>query len=142
LGVTPEMLMQIVKNTPYISVLFMTKLCNYPIVGDYLEAFLDPPLTVNTIDTFSRLHKIVKIPHDVTLSFSLLMIKDIQQRPDNDKDKSKLAKMATQFIRSFMKNGILDFKNYADDLEEFINTFINLEEVANLKKFLQQGQKD
>jgi hypothetical protein len=27
-------------------------------------------------------------------------------------------------------------------LEEFINTFINLEEVANLKKFLQQGQKD
>jgi hypothetical protein len=44
------------------------------------------------------------------------MIKDIQQRPDNDKDKSKLAKMATQFIRSFMKNGILDFKNYEDDL--------------------------
>jgi len=70
------------------------------------------------------------------------MIKDIQQRPDNDKDKSKLAKMATQFIRSFMKNGILDFKNYEDDLEQFINTFINLEEVANLKKFLQQGQKD
>jgi hypothetical protein len=40
-----------------------------------------------------------------------------------------------------MKNDILDFKNYADDLEEFINAFINLEEVANLKKFL-QGQKD
>jgi hypothetical protein len=40
-----------------------------------------------------------------------------------------------------MKNGVLDFKNYADDLEEFITTFLNFEEVAALKKFL-QGQKD
>jgi hypothetical protein len=68
------------------------------------------------IDTLSRLHKIVKIPHDITLSFSLFMIKDIQQRPDNDKDKNKFVKLTTQFIRSFMKNGVLDFKNYADDL--------------------------
>ena len=53
------------------------------------------------------------------------MIKDSQQRPENDKDKNKLVKLAAQFIRSFMKNGVLDFKNYADDLEEFINSFIN-----------------
>jgi hypothetical protein len=110
------MLMQIVKNNPYIAVLFMSKLCNYPIVGDYLEAFLEIPLNVNTIDTLSRLHKIVKIPHDFTLSFTLFMIKDIQQRPENDKDKNKLVKLATQFIKSFMKNSVLDFKNYADDL--------------------------
>lgn len=30
------MLMQIVKNNSYIAVVFMSKLCNYPIVGDYL----------------------------------------------------------------------------------------------------------
>jgi len=47
LGVTPEMLMQIVKNNSYIAVVFMAKLSNYPIIGDYFEAFLEPPLTIN-----------------------------------------------------------------------------------------------
>lgn len=133
--------MQIVKNNIYIAVAFMTKLSNYPIVGDYLEAFLEPPLTINAIDVFSRLHKIVKIPHDVTLSFVLFVMKDVQQRPENDKDRNKFAKITAQFIKSFIKNSVLDFKNYFDDLEEFINSFLNVEEVVALKKFM-QGQKD
>ncbi len=135
------MLMQIVKNNSYIAVVFMSKLSNYPIVGDYLEAFIDPPLTINSIDVFSRLHKIVKIPHDFTLSFALFMMKDVQQRPENDKDRNKLAKLTAQFIKSFIKNNVLDLKNYFDDLEEFINSFLNVEEVVALKKFM-QGQKD
>lgn len=119
--------MQIVKNNIYIAVAFMTKLSNYPIVGDYLEAFIEPPLTINAIDVFSRLHKIVKIPHDITLSFTLFIMKDIQLRPENDKDRNKLAKLASQFIKGFIKNNVLDFKNYMDDLEEFINSLLNVE---------------
>jgi len=75
------MLIQIVKNNIYVAVAFMTKLSNYPIIGDYLEAFVIPPLTFNAIDVFSRLHKIVRVPHDVTLSFSLFIMKEIQLRP-------------------------------------------------------------
>lgn len=74
------MLMQVVKNNSYIAVVFMAKLSNYPIIGDYFEAFLEPPLTINSIDVLSRLHKVVKIPHDITLSFALFMMKDVQQR--------------------------------------------------------------
>lgn len=73
--------MQIVKNNSYIAVVFLAKLSNYPIIGDYFEVFLEPPLTINTIDVLSRLHKLVKIPHDITLSFALFMMKDVQQRP-------------------------------------------------------------
>jgi hypothetical protein len=135
------MLMQIVKNNSYVAVMFMAKLSNYPIVGDYLETFLEPPLTVNSIDAFSRIHKLVKVPHDVTLSYVLFMMKDVQQRPENDKDRNKLAKMTAQFIKSFIKNNMLDFNNYFDDLEDFINSFLNVEEIAALKK-LMQGQKD
>lgn len=75
------MLNQIVKNNSYIAVVFMAKLSNYPIVGDYYEAFLEPPLTINSIDVLSRLHKLVKIPHDITLSFALFMMKEVEQRP-------------------------------------------------------------
>ena len=75
------MFMQIVKNNSYIAVAFITKMSNYPAVGDYLEAFIEPPLTMNALDVFARLHKIVKIHHDLTLAFSLFVMKDIQQRP-------------------------------------------------------------
>lgn len=64
----------------------------------------------------TRLHKTNKVPYDITLSFSLLMIKDTLRRPENDKDRNKLAKLASQFIKSLMKNGLLDFKPYSDDL--------------------------
>ena len=119
----------------------MAKLSNYPIVGDYFEAFLEPPLTINSIDVLSRLHKLVKIPHDITLSFALFMMKDVVQRQENDKDKNKLAKLTAQFIRSFTRNNVLDLKNYLDDLEEFINSFLHIEEAVALKKMI-QGQKE
>lgn len=72
--------MQIIKYNSYVAVVFLTKLANYPIIGDYFEIFLDPPLTINSIDVLSRLHKLVKVPHDITLSFTLFMMKDCQQR--------------------------------------------------------------
>ena len=64
----------------------------------------------------SRLHKIVKIPHDVTVSFALFMMKDSEQRAENDKDRNKFAKLTAQFIKSFTKNDLLDLRNYFDDL--------------------------
>lgn len=82
---------------------------------------------MNALDVFARLHKIVKIHHDLTLSFSLFVMKDIQQRAESDKDRNKLVKLAAQFLKSFIKNSALDFRNYFDDLEEFINTFLNVE---------------
>jgi len=125
--VTPEMLMQIVMNNSYVAVVFMVKLSNYPIVGDYFEAFLEHPLTINSIDVFSRLHKLVKIPHDITLSFALFMMRDVKERPENDKDRNKLAKLTAQFIKSFTRNSVLDLKDYFDELEEFINSFLHIE---------------
>lgn len=89
----------------------------------------------------SRLHKIVKIPHEITISFALFMMKDSQQRAENDKERNKFAKLTAQFIKSFTKNDLLDMSNYLDDLEEFINMFIHVEEVVGLKKFIQK-QKD
>lgn len=133
--------MQIVRNNIYIAVSFITKLSNYPVVGDYFEAFLEPPVTINSIDVFSRIHKFIKVPQEITLLFALLMMKDIKLRPDNDKDKNKMVKISAQFFKAFMKNNALDFKNYEDELEDFINSFLNIEEVVGLKKFL-QGQKD
>lgn len=133
--------MQIVKHNSYIAVAFLAKLSNYPIIGDYLEAFITPPLTSNAIDAFSRIHKTIKIPHDMTLTFTLFAIKDIQHRPETDKDRNKLAKLTCQFIRTLLKNNVLDLKNYIDDFEEFINSFLNIEDVVSLKKLI-QGQKD
>lgn len=98
-------------------------------------------MTINSIDVFSRIHKFIKVPQEITFLFALLMMKDIKLRPDNDKDKNKLVKLSAQFFKAFMKNNILDFKNYEDELEDFINSFLNIEEVVALKKFL-QGQKD
>jgi hypothetical protein len=69
------------------------------------------------------------------------MMKDVQQRPENDKERNKLAKLTAQFVRSFTRNSVLDLKNYFDDLEEFINSFIHIEEAVALKKLI-QGQKD
>ena len=69
------------------------------------------------------------------------MMKEVEQRPENDKDRNKLAKLTAQYIKSFTRNNALDFNNYLDDLEEFTNTFIHIEEAAALKKII-QGQKD
>jgi hypothetical protein len=68
-------------------------------------------------------------------------MKEVMQRPENDKDRNKFAKLTTQFIRSFTRNNVLDLKNYYDDLGEFIDAFIHIEEVIALKKII-QGQKD
>lgn len=56
-------------------------------------------------------------------------MKDIRERSETDKERSKLAKLAAQFIKSFTKNSILNLKNYEEDVEEFINSFLEVEEV-------------
>jgi hypothetical protein len=51
-----------------------------------------------------------------------------------------LAKLTSQFIKSFTRNNVLDMKNYYDDLEEFVNCFLHIEVAVALKKII-QGQK-
>lgn len=113
LGITPELLIEIIRySNNNTAAFFLTKLSNYPIIGDFLYLFIEVSVSVNIIDVMSRLHKAVKIPTDFTSTFVLWMMHDISQKQDNDKEKSKLAKLAASFIKSFIRNNILDFKNH------------------------------
>lgn len=105
--------MQIIKNANNnTAAFFLTKLSNYPIIGDYLYMFIETPVSINIIDVLSRVHKAVKIPNDFTITFVLWMMQDISQKDDQDITKPKLAKLAASFIKSFIRNNILDFKNH------------------------------
>jgi len=64
------------------------------------------------MDVISRLHKLVRIPHEFTTSYALYLMKDIKERQETDKDRNKLAKLAAQFLKSFSRNNILNLKNY------------------------------
>ena len=79
LGITPEVLYQIVKNgNNNMATIFLSKISNYPIVGEYLEGFLVTPMNFHMLDVMSRLHKGTKIPKEFTLSFTVTLMKDIR----------------------------------------------------------------
>lgn len=52
----------IINNNPYVAAVFLTKLGNYPIIGEYLDAILESTISLNLIDVVARLIKASKIP--------------------------------------------------------------------------------
>lgn len=62
LDLTPESLILLINNNPFVAVSFLVKLGNYPIIGDYLEGILDSNISLNSIDVVARLIKASKVP--------------------------------------------------------------------------------
>jgi hypothetical protein len=54
---------------------FLSKIANYPIVGDYLETILDSNISLNCVDVVSRLIKAVKLPGIFLETFFLKNVK-------------------------------------------------------------------
>lgn len=67
--------MIIINNNPYVAAVFLTRLGNYPIIGDYLEAILDSNISLNMIDVIARLIKACRIPLEFIEAFTLKNLK-------------------------------------------------------------------
>ena len=44
--------------------------------------------------------------------------------PENHKDRGKLPRVIATFIRSLMKNKVLDISKYEEELVDFMNAFV------------------
>jgi hypothetical protein len=138
LDMNPENLNMLIKTNPFVAVSFLVKLSNYPVIGEYLESIIDCPVSLNAIDVISRLTKAARLPIEFLETYTLKNIKDAQAIPENHKDRAKIPRVLANFIKSLMKNKQLDLSKYEEDVEEFINAFIEVEEVQTLKKILRQ----
>ena len=47
-----------------------------------------------------------------------------------------MARVIATFIRSLMKNKVLDISKYEDELTDFMNAFVEIEEIQALRKLL------
>ena len=81
LELTPDNLILLINNNPFVAVSYLVKLGNYPIIGDYLEAILDSNISLNSIDVIARLIKASKIPVEFVEAFALKNLKESQGIP-------------------------------------------------------------
>ena len=123
MDLTPENLILLINNNPYVAESYLVKLGNYPIVGDYLEMILDSSISLNTIDVVTRLIKSSKVPPEFVEAFALKNLKESQSIPENHKDRGKMARIISNFLKSMVKNKMISLNPYAEDVHEFANYF-------------------
>lgn len=128
----------LIRVNPFVATSFLIKLSNYPIIAEYLESILENPVSLNSIDVITRFTKNSRVPNEFLLTYTLKIMKESQSIPDNHKDRLKIPRIISIFIKSLTKNKVLDFTNYEEDVDEFINTFIEIEEIQGLKKILKK----
>ena len=138
LDVNPDALNLLVKNNPFVAVSFLVKMANYPIVAEYLEGILDGPLTLNAIDVVSRLTKACRLPTEFLETYSLKNLRDAQKIPENHKDRAKIPRVFSTFLKSLVKNKLLDLSKFEEEVEDFVKSFIEVEEVQSLKKLMRK----
>lgn len=63
MDISPENINHLIKTNPFVAVSYLVKLSNYPIIAEYLECILDSNLTLNSLDTISRLTKASRLPN-------------------------------------------------------------------------------
>ena len=119
----------------------MVKLGNYPIVDDDLETILESNISLNCIDIVARLIKASKVPTEFIEAFTLKNLKESQSIPENHKERGKMARIISNFIKSLVKNKILDLSQYAEDVHEFANYFKEVDEAQSLRRLTAQNQE-
>lgn len=115
---------------------FLVKMANYPLIAEYLESILLSPISLNSIDVISRLTKVARIPNEYLETYTLKNMKEAMAIPENHKDRGKLPRVIATFIRSLMKNKVLDISKYEEELIDFMNAFVEIEEIQNLRRTL------
>lgn len=111
-------------------------MANYPLIAEYLESILLSPISLNSIDVISRLTKVARIPNEYLETYTLKNMKEAMAIPENHKDRGKLPRVIATFIRSLMKNKVLDISKYEEELIDFMNAFVEIEEIQNLRRTL------
>jgi len=102
-----------INNNPFVAVSFLVKLGNYPIIGEYLESILDSNISLNSIDVVARLIKASKVPVEFTEAFALKNLKESQSIPENHKERGKMSRIISNFVKTLVKNKILDLSQYS-----------------------------
>lgn len=136
LNISCENLNLLIKNNPFVAVSFLVKMANYPLIADYLESILASPISLNSIDVVSRLTKAARIPSEYLETYTLKNMKEAIGIPENHKDRAKMSRVIATFIRSLMKNKVLDISKYEEELTDFMNAFVEIEEIQALRKLL------
>lgn len=136
LDITPESLGLLIKHNPFVAISFLVKMANYPIVSEYLEGLLDAPLTLNSIDVTSRLTKACRLPPEFLETYALKNLSEAQKIPENHKDRGKLPRVLSTFLKSLVKNNLLELGKFEAEVEDFVKSFIEVEEVQSLKRLL------
>ena len=70
-----------------------------------------------------RLIKTIRIPEEFIEAYILKNMKEAMTFPENYKDRSKLVRIITYFIKALVKNKIIEIESYADDILQFTNHF-------------------
>ena len=133
LEVSPEMILPMVKQTPFLVFAYLAKLSNFPIFDSYLEVFLEGEISLNMVDVVSKIIKAVRIPPPFIISFTSSMIKKvIAEKPSNERD--KLARYVIGFIKNLNKMKVINLLEIQDKLAQFMEEFKTLHEVNELKQ--------
>jgi hypothetical protein len=53
-------------------------------------------------------------------------MKEAMLIPENHKDRAKLSRVIATFIRSLIKNKVLDISKYENELTDFMNAFLEI----------------
>ena len=106
-----------------------------------MESILDANISLNSIDVVARLMKASKIPGEFIEAFALKNLKESQSIPENHKERGKMARIISNFIKSLVKNKMLEIGQYAEDVHEFANYFKEVEEAQSLRRLTVQNQE-
>lgn len=135
-GITPKELPQLVEQNPSVASAVLIKLLSSFQLHQYLEKLVDMELTLASMEVVNKLANSADLPKEFLTLYITNCITHCEEKNKDKMQQNRLVRLVCVFIKSLIKNKIINPREMIVELQAFCIEFSKIPEASALFKLL------
>lgn len=135
-GITPQVLPQLVEQNPVVASTVLIKLLHSTQLHQYLEKLVDMRLTLASMEVVNKLANSADLPKEFLTLYITNCISHCEEKNQDKMQQNRLVRLVCVFIKSLIKNKIINPREMIVELQAFCIEFSKIPEASALFKLL------
>lgn len=135
-GITPKDLPQLVEQNPSVASAVLIKLLSSFQLHQYLEKLVDMELTLASMEVVNKLANSADLPKEFLTLYITNCITHCEEKNKDKMQQNRLVRLVCVFIKSLIKNKIINPREMIVELQAFCIEFSKIPEASALFKLL------